>query len=82
MSDDRGAGRSAASALREAAKARVPQPPAAADAPYAEAEPIEDTVPYIPPLASYRLEAKWGEVRRGIPQVFPDEIVEDADNDA
>jgi hypothetical protein len=81
MSDDPRVGGRAASTLSEAAKVNVPQPDVSIDEPFAAVEPAEDTVPYLPPLESYRLEAIWGEVRRGVPLIFPDELIEDADDD-
>jgi hypothetical protein len=68
MSDDRGTRRQPTSTLPE-----TPQPDGPADEPYAEIEPAEDTVPYLPPLASYRIQARWGEVRHGVPTVFPED---------
>jgi hypothetical protein len=77
MSDDHGASRQTASTLREAAEPEAAQPGATEDASALEFGPAEDTVPYLPPLASYPLRAIWGETRRGVPTIYPDEILDE-----
>lgn len=76
MSDDRATRRQNASTLPEAAEPEPPQPDAAVNGSYAEIEPAEDTVPYLPPLASYRIQARWGEVRQGEPTIFPEDAAD------
>ena len=48
---------------------------------FEDVEPAEDTVPYIPPLASYPVKVVWGEVRWGVPNIYPDEIFEYDEDD-
>ena len=48
-----------------------------------DSEPAVDTVPYIPPLASYRIKMIWGKVLQAEPHIYPEEIfdyVEAADD--
>jgi len=33
-------------------------------------------VPYLPPLASYRVQIRWGEVREIAPMIFPEDDVQ------
>lgn len=42
-----------------------------------EAETAEDTVPYLPPLASYAIQVKITDVRQGVPNIYPDEILDE-----
>ena len=49
------------------------------DEPFDDAE---DTVPYLPPLASYRIQAVWGSVILAEPHIYPDEILDADDLDA
>ena len=76
MPDDRGARGQIGSTLPETAEPEAPQPDEAVNGSYAEIEPVEDTVPYLPPLASYRIQARWGEVRQGEPTVFPEDAAD------
>lgn len=46
------------------------------DGPFVLTEGVEDTVPYLPPLASYRIQARWGEVRQAIPTDFSEDAAE------
>jgi hypothetical protein len=77
MSDDRSARRQAASTLPGAAEPAAPQPDEAVNGSYSEVEPIEDTVPYLPPLASYPIQIQITDIRRGVPHIYPDEILEE-----
>ena len=51
------------------------------DEPFEEADGVEDTVPYIPPLASYRIKVVWGEIRQAVPHIYPDEILDEDELD-
>jgi hypothetical protein len=62
--------------MPDAAEPEVPQAGEAMNGSYAEIEPAEDTVPYLPPIASYRIQARWGEVRQGVPTIFPEDAAE------
>lgn len=77
MSDDRDTRRQTASTLPETTGPGAPQPDAAVNSSYAEIEPAEDTVPYLPPLASYPIEIRITDVRQGVPNICPDEILEE-----
>ena len=46
------------------------------DGRYEEVERVEDTVPYLP-LTSYPVQIVITDVRRAVPHVYPDEILED-----
>ena len=73
MPDDRSGPRRIASVVPEVAEPETSQCDETADGPFAEVERVEDTVPYLPPLASYRIQARWGEVCQGVPTVFPED---------
>ena len=76
MSEDRDSRRQATSTLPEAAEPAAPQPDESANGSYAEIEPAEDTVPYLP-LTSYRIQIQITDIGPGVPHVYPDEILED-----
>ena len=73
MSDDRGGRRRTSATLAETAEPEAVQRAEHVAETFPEVEPVEDTVPYLPPLASYRIQGRWGEVRRGEPIVFPED---------
>jgi hypothetical protein len=52
-------------------------PEQSVDEPLDEVEPVEDTVPYLPPLASYPVTIHITEILRGVPHIYPDEILEE-----
>ena len=76
MSDDRATRRQNASTLPEMTGPGALQTDEPVEGSYAEVEPVEDTVPYLPPLASYRIQARWGEVRQGEPTIFPEDAAD------
>ncbi len=76
MSDDRVTRRQPTSTLPSTATPKAGLIHETVDGPDAEVERAEDTVPYLPPLASYRIRARWGEVRQGVPTVFPEDAAE------
>jgi len=76
MSIDRSRPHQSISAVPDAAAPETPPCDGPVAEAFAESDRAEDTVPYIPPLASYRIQGRWGEVRRGVPTVFPEDAAE------
>ena len=77
MSGGRDAPRRTMSALPEAADLESVQLDGNVDQSSMDIEPAEDTAPYIPPLASYRIQVRITDVRRGEPHIYPDEILDE-----
>ena len=76
MTEDRDRARRIVATRPGAIEPEPGQPHESVDETFAEAERVEDTVPYLPPLASYRIQALWGDVRQGVPTIFPEDAAE------
>ena len=77
MPDDRGTRGQIGSTMPEAAKPEATQADESVNGSYAEIESAEDTVPYLPPLASYPIQIRITGISQGVPTVYPDEIPEE-----
>jgi hypothetical protein len=73
MPDDHGGTRRIVLTMPGTTETETAQRDESAGVPLADVERVEDTVPYLPPLASHRIRARWGEVRQGAPTVYPED---------
>ena len=76
MSEDLDRSRRGAAVVPEAVVPAAPADDELEEGPFS-ADGIEDTVPYLPPLASYPIQIKITEISRGVPHIYPDEILDE-----